>query len=222
MCRQELLTTWGSWVSVTCPMAWFCRSHPVYATSRESPFSTAWPSPRFRSWTTTASNTAALFAFAKHTWGSSRERNQHLIIYTAYDESALSRTFHLFAEVPWSLLRFEHHRPVLPLIIVKSAVIVWLYLQDGKNHAVRKTEGSSSLLHVLHSERILNTRRFYCIFCYLVLERIYNIILFIHLHIPAPNSFCFLLVVMHTGSSWFISSTKVCSVTGEPSLLIVF
>lgn len=53
---------------VTCPMTWFCRSQPVYTTSRESPLSTAWPSPRLRSWTTTVSKEAALFAFAKHTW----------------------------------------------------------------------------------------------------------------------------------------------------------
>lgn len=90
VCHQVLkihrnwLTTWGNWTNnngrcVTCPMVWFCRSHPVYTTSRESPFSTTWPSPRVRSWTTTASNEAALFAFAKHTWWKSKERSYHLI-----------------------------------------------------------------------------------------------------------------------------------------------
>lgn len=64
---MKLTKQW--WKCATCPMAWFCRSQPVYTTSRESPFSTAWPSPRLRSWTTTASKETALFAFAKHTWG---------------------------------------------------------------------------------------------------------------------------------------------------------
>lgn len=51
----------------TCPTAWFCSSQPEYATSRESPFSTACPSPSNRSCTTTESREGALFAFARHT-----------------------------------------------------------------------------------------------------------------------------------------------------------
>lgn len=64
---------------MTWPMVWFCRSQPVYTTSRESPFSTSWPSPRLKSWITTASKEAALFTFARHIWCTSNEISYHLI-----------------------------------------------------------------------------------------------------------------------------------------------